>query len=50
MAKEKSFALLEPSAPKESLEPCERRLRQKTPLTHRASVLSKQDGAHQYPT
>jgi hypothetical protein len=45
-AKEKPFAPLEPTAPKESLEASERRLREETPLTDGTTVPTLQRQLH----
>jgi hypothetical protein len=45
-AKEESFALLQVVATEEALEPRERRLRQKTPLTDRSTVFATQAPSH----
>jgi hypothetical protein len=49
MTKQQSFALLELTPPRKPVEPCERCLRQKTPLTDRVSVLPEQDRTHLVP-
>ena len=41
-AKEDAFAPLEPGTSEEASEPCERCLREETPLTHQAAVVSFQ--------
>jgi hypothetical protein len=45
-AKEDPLAPLEPGTSEEASKPSERRLREETPLTHRASVLSFQAKRH----
>ena len=48
-AKEKPFAPLEPRTPEEPSKAGERRLREETPLTHQAAVVTREGEALQVP-